>query len=190
MLHHLISTYGYSAVLILTFLEGEAILILAGVAAHRGYLELHWVMVAAFVGTFLGDQLYFYLGYRFGPGLIERRPAWHPASQRIARLLQRHETLLILTFRFLYGLRTVASFVFGVARIPKRRFLALNALGALLWAVSIAWGGYWFGSLFQRYVDVLQHYELEILAGVVVLALSLLILRMVLKRRARKRARR
>lgn len=187
MLHHLISTYGYGAVLILTFLEGEAILVLAGVAAHQGYLQLHWVMVAAFVGTFLGDQLYFYLGCRFGHRLLERRPSWKRASERISGLLQRHETLLILTFRFLYGLRTVASFAFGIAGISPSRFLALNALGALLWSIVIASGGYWFGSLFQRYVDVLQRYEMEILAGVLSLTALLLVVRFARRRGREKR---
>lgn len=186
MLHHLISTYGYGAVLILTFLEGEAILVLAGVAAHRGYLELHWVMAAAFVGTFLGDQLYFYIGCRFGPRLLERRQSWRRASERVSQMLQRHETLLILTFRFLYGLRTVASFAFGIAGISRSRFLVLNALGALLWSVAIAWGGYWFGSLFQRYVDVLQRYELEILAGFVALTGLVVLVRWLRYRRRSK----
>ncbi|MHB1586667.1 MAG: DedA family protein [Acidiferrobacteraceae bacterium] len=170
MLHHLITTYGYWAILIITFFEGEAIVVLAGVAARHHYLELPLVMAVAGVGTFLGDQLYFHIGHRIGPAVFERRPSWRAGAERLYGLLNRHETLLVLTFRFLYGLRTIASFVFGAARMSRTRFLVLNAAGALLWAVLISYGGFLFGSLFQRFFDGFEHYFLEILGVLIVLA--------------------
>ena len=54
-----INTYGYAAVFIGCFFEGETILVLGAFAAHRGYLSLAGVCFAAFMGTFLGDQLYY-----------------------------------------------------------------------------------------------------------------------------------
>ena len=57
-----VTHFGYMAILIGTFLEGETILVLGGFLAHRGYLHLPWVIASAFAGTFAGDQLYFYLG--------------------------------------------------------------------------------------------------------------------------------
>ena len=51
LLEELITTYGYAAVGIGSFLEGETVLVLGGLAAHRGYLELPWVIVYAFLGT-------------------------------------------------------------------------------------------------------------------------------------------
>ena len=47
----LIQSYGYWAILAGTFLEGETILVLAGFAAHLGYLQLPWVILAAFAGS-------------------------------------------------------------------------------------------------------------------------------------------
>jgi len=58
-LESIVDTYGYVAVLLGTFLEGETILVLGGFAAHRGYLALPWVIVAAFFGSLCGDQLFF-----------------------------------------------------------------------------------------------------------------------------------
>ena len=58
-LQSIIENYGYAAILIGTFLEGETILVLAGLAAHQGYLVLSWVILAAFVGSLCGDQLFF-----------------------------------------------------------------------------------------------------------------------------------
>ena len=61
-LEELVANYGYTAVAIGTFLEAETILLLGGFAAHRGLLELPWVIVCAFLGSFVGDQAFFYIG--------------------------------------------------------------------------------------------------------------------------------
>ena len=58
-LQSIIENYGYAAILIGTFLEGETILVLAGLAAHQGYLELTGVIFSAFLGSLCGDQLFF-----------------------------------------------------------------------------------------------------------------------------------
>lgn len=72
--HQLIIDYGYLALFIGTFLEGETILVIAGFLAHSGYLELHWVILSAFLGTFAGDQTFFYLGRFKGIAFLEKRP--------------------------------------------------------------------------------------------------------------------
>ena len=59
-MEHLIDTYGYWAVLLATFPEGETILVIAGFAAHQGYLTLMPVILAAFAGSLCGDQLFFF----------------------------------------------------------------------------------------------------------------------------------
>lgn len=58
----LIQTYGYAAVFMGALLEGEIILVMAGFAAERRYLTLPWVMGAAVIGGFLGDQFYYHCG--------------------------------------------------------------------------------------------------------------------------------
>ena len=57
-----VKTYGYWALLVGTFFEGETILIIGGITAHLGYLELPIVILIAFIGSFSGDQLYFFIG--------------------------------------------------------------------------------------------------------------------------------
>ena len=59
--------------------------------------------------------------------------------------MSRFETPMILSFRFLYGLRTVAPFVIGMSSVSVKKFILLNAAGALVWATAIASGGYFFG---------------------------------------------
>src|SRR3990172_8889147 len=109
-LEQLIADYGYLAILVGTFFEGETIVILAGVAANMGLLEIQRVIAAAVAGSFSGDQFYYYLGRHWGPKIIARRLSWQEGAQKVYRLLHRHQYFLILTFRFYYGLRNVTPF--------------------------------------------------------------------------------
>lgn len=161
--------FGYLAILVGTFLEGETILILGGFAAHRGYLDLPLVLLAAFIGTFGGDQLFYFLGHRHSQALLARRPRWQPRIDKARRLIHAHRTLVILSFRFIYGLRTVIPFTLGLAEIPLRIFLPLNLLGALLWSVAIGVAGYWFGHALEIFFGHLKELEPWIMGGIVLI---------------------
>lgn len=67
-----LQTYGYWAILIGTFLEGETILVLGGLAAHMGYMDLSGVILSAFTGSLCGYQLFFFLGRRYSAFLLNR----------------------------------------------------------------------------------------------------------------------
>ncbi|MDX1811386.1 MAG: DedA family protein [Gammaproteobacteria bacterium] len=163
-LEELVSSYGYMAVGVGTFLEGETILILGGFTAHRGYLELPWVIVSAFMGTLFGDQLYYYLGRIKGKSLLQKRPTWEARSTKVLDLLHKHQILLILGFRFLYGLRTVTPFLIGMSKVSPIRFLLLNMLGAAMWAIVIGTLGYLFGYTLELVIKDIKKYELIVFA--------------------------
>ena len=167
-LEPLIETYGYLAILIGTFLEGETILVLGGFAAHRGYLSLPWVILVAFIGSLCGDQLFFYLGRKQSQVILAKRKSWKGRIDRAQRLLDRFRTPLILGFRFLYGLRTVAPFVIGMSPVPAGRFVFLNAMGALVWAVAVGSASYLFGHAVEVILGDIKHYELEALAAIAI----------------------
>ena len=162
-LEQIVGTYGYLALLIGTFFEGETILVIGGFLAFRGYLELPWVVAAAFVGSFAGDQLFYYLGRTQGIAILEKRPVWKAKSKRALALLRTHQVPLMLSFRFFYGLRTVTPFLIGASRVPVARFVLLNALGGLLWAVAIASTGFWVGHSLESALGKIKRYELAIL---------------------------
>jgi len=169
MLESLIDTYGYLAVLVGTFLEGETVLVLGGFAAHRGYLALPWVIMAAFLGTLCGDQLFFFLGRRHSQTVLARRPSWKARAERAQRLLERFRTPLILVFRFMYGLRTVIPFAIGMSTVQTREFIFLNIIGALVWALVVGTGGYLFGHALESILGNIKHYEREVLGAIAVI---------------------
>lgn len=156
----LISTYGYAAIGIGTLFEGETILVVAGFAAHQGYLKLPWVIFYGFLGTLCSDQLTFYLGRVQGTKMLDKRPYWKSKSQRVFDLMRQHQSLLTLGFRFLYGFRTITPFLLGTGKISPLRFLILNILGAIIWAIGIALSGYLFGQMVELFLGKLKRYEL------------------------------
>ena len=58
----LIGQYGYAVVVLGTFFEGETIVLIAAYLSHMGHLRIDYTALAAFAGTFFGDQLYFIIG--------------------------------------------------------------------------------------------------------------------------------
>jgi membrane protein DedA with SNARE-associated domain len=166
-----IDTYGYAAILIGTFLEGETVLVLGGFAAHRGYLSLPWVIIAALVGTLSGDQLYFFLGRWHSQKMLAKHPSWEARAARVENLLQRFQRLIIIGFRFLYGLRTVTPFVIGMSSISTLQFILLNIIGALVWAVLVGIGGYAFGSALEAIIGNVKRYELEVIGAVAIVGI-------------------
>lgn len=167
----LLQRYGYLVLFVGTFLEGETVLVMAGFLAHRGYLELNWVIAAAFLGTYAGDQLFFYLGRFKGRQILERRPGWQAKSGRVLRLLEHHQVPTILGFRFLYGLRSVTPFVLGMSNVGRVRFLILNGIGGLVWAVAIAVAGYHLGNAAHAVLGHIKRYETTIVAVIAVVGL-------------------
>jgi membrane protein DedA with SNARE-associated domain len=169
----LLKTYGYWAILIGTFAEGETILILGGFAAKLGYLALPWVILAAFVGGLCGDQLFFYLGRTHSQWLLAKLPLWKERVNKAQRLLERFQTPVILGFRFIYGTRAVVPFVIGMGSVPIRKFIFLNTISALIWAIVVGMGGYIFGNILEIIVGDIKRYERFIIAAIVVIGIAL-----------------
>jgi membrane protein DedA with SNARE-associated domain len=171
-LPELIVTYGYWAVLGGTLLEGESILLLAGFAAHRGMLDLPTVVAIAVVGGFLGDQVFFFAGRRYGAPLLARFPKYAVPAERAKALLDKYHLPVILGIRFMYGLRAILPFTIGTTPISVPRFQVLNLLGAVIWAVSVTGVGYLLGHAAESVLGDLKKYEEVAFAVLAIVALG------------------
>ena len=161
----LIETHGYWILALGCLLEGETILALAGFAAHRGYLDPVAVVGIAAVAGFTGDQFYFWLGRRHGPAVLARWPSVAVQAERVRRLSERHQALMIIGVRFAYGLRIAGPILLGTLSVPARRFALFNAIGALLWASLIAGLGWTFGHAAELALGRVAHLEGWLLLG-------------------------
>ena len=164
----LIERYGYLATFAGTLIEGESLLILSGLAAHRGYLSFPFVVLAGAVGGALGDMAFFLLGRHYGGDLLARFPRFAPAADRVHGMIERYPTATILAVRFMYGLRTAGPAVIGTTKIPFAKFVFVNAIGALLWSVCWAGAGYVLGKAAEHLLGDLAKVERELFGAVIV----------------------
>lgn len=178
----------YFILLLGSFVEGESIVLTAGFLAYKGFLSLPLIILISFLGTLFADQLLFFIGHWYGPGLLERHPKIQAKSQKIFELLHRHHILFILGFRFIYGIRTTSPLVIGTAGIPVRRFVILNFIAAIIWSVLSCCAGYLLGYFFaddleRALAKAIEFQKITIgsILGVIVLAAGIVYWR---KRRA------
>jgi membrane protein DedA with SNARE-associated domain len=168
ILREYIEIHGYWVLFAGTFLEGEAVLIMAGFLAFQGHLNLGWVILTAWTGSFLGDQFFFYLGRLKGKWLLRR---FHFIARRFRealRLIEKYGAYVAFISRFTYGFRIVLPVILGITGLSSRTFLTINLGSALVWAVAFSLAGFLFGksaSLFLEDIGKYEHYLLMALAG-------------------------
>jgi membrane protein DedA with SNARE-associated domain len=153
----------YPLAFVWSFFEGETFVIFGGIAAHRGILNLYVLIATVWVGSFCGDQLWFWIGRRWGTKALDRFASAKARSEKVLALLERHDVIFILSFRFLYGIRNIASVALGTSHLRWSAFLFWNFIAAGLWAVSFAGAGYLLGEAAAAIGD----YGPKVLLGVV-----------------------
>lgn len=163
----LIETHGYWVLAAGCLLEGETVVVLAGFAARRGYLDLFAVIALASAMGFLSDQFYFWLGRRHGPAMVARWPAVRRQADRVHRLVERYHAAVIIGVRFAYGLRIAGPVLIGMSTVSAVRFALLNALGAMLWGSLFGAVGWIFASAAEALLGEIRQVE-----GILLLTLA------------------
>jgi membrane protein DedA with SNARE-associated domain len=172
-----------------TFIEGETFVLFAGYFAAQGLLSAPLLLIAAWLGSFAGDQCYFWIGRRYGLRLLAQRPRWRAGVDAALGWVKRYDKWFILTFRFTYGIRNVSSFALGISGIGWRRFLYFNFLAAFLWACAFVGGGYFCGRAMERMLgEIADQVGKVVLIVVVVGAVAMAVLHRLRRRWRRQRA--
>jgi membrane protein DedA with SNARE-associated domain len=181
-----ISTYGYAALFAGAFVEEITFVIMAGFLAPEGYFSLAGVTMAASLASFCGTQLLFLFGRWKGNEWLNRHPKKTSNIERAKRFLARNQTLMILGFRYVYGLHTMGPIAMGMSHINTRRFTWLNAAGAFIWAATFSCLGYAFGRALNVLLVDLHHLERHVMAIIAIAGTAAwVIYRVVQRRKAR-----
>jgi membrane-associated protein len=172
--------WAYPAVAGFAFLEtgafvglavpGETAVVVGGVVAARGEVELVPLIGLVWLAAAAGDLVSFVLGRRLGrPFLVRRGHRFGLGPERLAwveRFYHRHGGKAVLVGRFAGLVRAVSPFLAGASGLPLRRFVAWSAAGALLWAATFTLVGYGFSESFAEAGDT----SARVALGVAVLA--------------------
>lgn len=169
-IHSLISHYGYLALVIGCMAEGETFVLLGGIAAHEGLLHLYWVIAAAMLGGIIGDQILFFLGWRYGTKFLTRFEKQQSKIDKANMLIHRHPALFVIGARFMYGFRIIGPIIIGSSGLHPWLFVLLNIIGAAIWAGLFASLGFYAGKIITPWLNRIEGY-LEPLFWVAVAAL-------------------
>ena len=166
---------------------GEALLLAAAAWAAARHMSLPLVILFAFAGATIGADLGYYLGYRGGRPFVERFGSlFRIRPEHISRsemFFARHGDKAILAARFVLGLRTWGSMLAGMARMPFWRFQIFSMIGALIWAIVIAFAGYLLGSNLPLLEAIIR----DVGVGGLVVVLVVAVILVVAARRAERR---
>jgi membrane protein DedA with SNARE-associated domain len=168
----LLEQFGYLAVFVGTFLEGETILLTAGFFASRGFLDFRGVATIAFVGAYAGHCFWFWLGRAHGVRLLERYPRLNRHLGKGIRVFERYGAAAIIITQWLYGVRITCAMIIGMSRISVVTFLVYEAVSCAAWAVVISAAGFYFGKAVESVLGRVEHIEKYGLAVIVVVALA------------------
>lgn len=167
-----IESYGYLAILFGAFVEGEVVLVLGSCLAQLGYMDLTLVIFCAFSGTYAGDQACYFLGKYKGIAWLARRPHWQVKVEYAFTLIRKYRVLLILGFRYLYGLRSIIPFVVALSGIKPWHFIVLNGIGAMIWAITIGIVGYLLGNAIQPMLAAFEKFGTNVFIFMAAILLS------------------
>ncbi|HLJ73893.1 MAG TPA: DedA family protein [Thermoanaerobaculia bacterium] len=155
----LLERFGYYAVFIGTFLEGETILVMAGFFAERGYMQIVTVALVAAAGAYTGHAFWFWLGRTQGVRLLDRFPKMKKHFGRGIRIFERYGAPAIFITQWLYGLRVTCAVIIGISRISVWKFLLLEAITCVVWGAIVSAAGYYFGRAVEHILGRAAHIE-------------------------------
>lgn len=150
-----------TGVLVLAFLPGDSLLFTVGLFSATGIIDVPiWITcMLLFIFAFAGDQMGFMIGRKLGPAVFNRPKSRLFNPENIARthaFFEKHGPKAIIIARFLPIFRAFVPAAAGVGNMTYRRFVAYNAVGALLWGVGVTLLGYFLGQIpfVQQYSEV------------------------------------
>ena len=158
-----IDSYGYFAVFLGGIFEGEAVLVLGGLAAYGGFLKLPLVLFFALIGAMVSDWSWFFAGRYKGKKVIEKWPRLKNLMLKPQKHVDKRAVFLSFALRFMYGFRTVVPLSLGMSTIRTPVFLLFNTMGLIFWVLSIGISGYFFGDIMEIFLGKFKRYEFKII---------------------------
>jgi membrane-associated protein len=142
--------FAETGLVVFPFLPGDSLLFIAGTVVASAGLNVHVLVTLLIAAAILGDSVNYSIGRYIGPKVFDRPDSrWIKQDylRRTQAFYDKYGAVTIIIGRFIPIIRTFAPFLAGVAAMTYRRFLAYNAIGAVLWIGTLVYAGYIFGNI-------------------------------------------
>ena len=158
--------FGEAAIFLGFVLPGETSVIVGGVVASQGRVNIVALCILVVAAAILGDTVGYFVGHECGERILILRlfQRHRDDLNRAVEGLRQRGPVYVFLARFTAFLRAVMPGLAGMSEMQYRRFLIANASGALLWGVAYALLGYFAGSELTR----IEHYSNWFAIGVLV----------------------
>ncbi len=161
LLDHFLANYGYFAIFFLLMLgivgpliPDDTILVLSGLAVHRGQLQLGTTIAVAYAGSLCGITLSYTLGRTGAIYVLERFP---PVERWVNRHLpqvqtwfERYGKWTLFFGYFIAGVRHFTALAAGMSNVRLKTFALFAWPGGLAWVISFISIGYFLGAEWEQ----------------------------------------
>jgi membrane-associated protein len=173
------------------FLPGDSLLVVCGLFAAAGKLDLWVMLITLFIAAVVGDAVGYYSGRKVGPAIFNRPKSrfFNPTHLKKAHAFyEKHGGKTIILARFVPIVRTFAPIVAGAAEMRYRDFVLYNIFGGFLWVTSMLFAGYFLGGVVERALGIKLEEHIDKVVIVVVFLSILPIIYEYWKARKEKKA--
>jgi membrane-associated protein len=146
--------FSETGLVVMAFLPGDSLLFVAGAVsalpeAQAKGLSVHLLMAVITVAAVFGNSLNYAIGAWLGKKVYDGTIGWidQDALKKTHDFYERHGGKTVMIARFVPVVRSFAPLVAGASGMDFRKFQLYNVLGALIWVVSLVYGGYLFGNV-------------------------------------------
>jgi membrane-associated protein len=154
------------------FLPGDSLLVVAGLFAAKGDLNVFILLITLFIAAVAGDAVGYLTGLKMGPRIFKREKSllFRPSHLKKAnQFYEKYGGKTIIIARFVPIVRTFAPIVAGAAQMPYRRFVVFNVVGGFLWVFTMILGGYFLGGFVEKQFGISLDQHIEKVVIIVVL---------------------
>src|SRR5215207_3312136 len=168
--------FAETGLVVTPFLPGDSLLFAIGAIGARHEIQLNLPALTALliVAAILGDAVNYWIGYRVGPAIFSKETGPLLNKKHLLeaqRFYEKYGGKTIILARFVPIVRTFAPFVAGIGKMNFFRFWLYNIVGGIAWVVICVLAGVFFG----RFAFVQKHFELVILAIIVISILPMVV---------------
>ncbi len=164
-MEELLQTCGYLAAYLGTLIEGELLLLTTALTAKMGYMNFYGAMGMAFLGAYTRDWLTFLLARKSGQAIIDKKPSLKKKLAKVSGLMEKNPTLILSTYRLLYGFVTIIVLMAGISGVSMKKFGILSAISNALWILIIGGLGYFCAEVMIENLALVGEYK-EYIIGI------------------------
>lgn len=146
--------FSETGLVFMAFLPGDSLLFVAGAVsalpqAQAKGLSVHLLALVISIGAVVGNTVNYAIGAWLGKKIYDGTIRWidQSALKKTHDFYERHGGKTVMIGRFIPVIRTFAPLVAGASGMDFHKFQFFNVLGAVIWVMSLVYGGYLFGNV-------------------------------------------